>query len=298
MKISEYDFSGQDYYCVGNKDECSHFEEDGAIVLPWKNNVILDENIVKLRLVPTVRQLLSARDKLPDSIRNMLKLECLNIPLSMLNNACEGDLPKSIKLLMLTGLAGSTYDSGINWGVIENLPCLEQLFFHRNFNADSYINQFSDFDINRFKNLKSIWFGLMDEGDLINGISESHSLENIHVEDVKKYPLFDIVPKHLKRLSIVGVDKNLEFKKIKQLRTIESIFVNGAQCEIDCEVLFEIKSLKSIYIVNSKKIINPEIFINKNNVSELRFINCGGAFKKIKKEFNPDDYNHLDIDFS
>ncbi|MFP3366985.1 hypothetical protein R0J93_25415, partial [Pseudoalteromonas sp. SIMBA_148] len=64
MKISEYDFSGQDYYCVGNKEECSHFEEDGAIVLPWKNNIILDENIVKLRLVPTVRQLLSARDKL------------------------------------------------------------------------------------------------------------------------------------------------------------------------------------------------------------------------------------------
>ena len=138
----------------------------------------------------------------------------------------------------------------------------------------------------------------MEEGDLINGISENHSLEDIHIEDVKTYPLFDIPPKNLRKLSIVGVDKNIEFKKIKQLRVIESVFVNSAQCEIDCEILSEMKSLKSVYIVNLKKIINPEDFINKNNISELRFVNCGGAFKKIKKEFNPDDYHHLDINFS
>ncbi|WP_141667952.1 MULTISPECIES: hypothetical protein [unclassified Burkholderia] len=278
------------YFCVGSKKECSVFEEDGAVVVPWdKVEDVIDETEI-LRLIPARK---SDKKKIPDFVRRLRSLRFLQIPVSMLADIEVDCLPKELETLLLTN-PKSSVDFEARWDGVESIGGLKFIEFQNEFGSESCREKLLEFRVNNLK-LDYLGFDLSKNGNLLNGIAVDNTLKTVVVSDAGDIKLEENLPDGIEEVGVILSGNNFGLDGLSKYVKLRSLLLNGIKSEIDCSVFLSMPSLADLFIVNSKKIRNAEAIASHPLLKRITFINCGKPFKDIAEKFDPSKYEVLDI---
>ncbi len=287
-------------YCVGNKNLCSHFEDDGAIRIAWGDD---PENqdfdlVEKLYLIPSKTQVKNA--VIPPYVRKLKNLHFLAIPFPYIFSLTKEALPEKLKSLMISNMHDYEKllkNKKIKWPNIE-LPQLNALIFLGDYEPSTIWFQL-DIANNHVPNLSYLKTFIDKDGAVLNGIKNFNSLKFLEIEMVYHHNIFDYINSDLIGLDIAGADNKFPVTNLNKLKALEFIRLRSVKAEIDCEVFLSLPQLKEIEILNSKKINNVNSLLKIKNLKSFAMINCGNPLKKKGKEkFKSSGFERLDIDFS
>ncbi|HED5889421.1 TPA: hypothetical protein R5S02_004703, partial [Salmonella enterica] len=96
------------YVCIGERNECSIFKDDGALALLWKEWMLIPEDVSALRLIPSDSQ---TRFLPAQNISRFNNLIFLQIPFSIFAKTPIECLPKNIETLMLSNSCNTPPDN-------------------------------------------------------------------------------------------------------------------------------------------------------------------------------------------
>lgn len=287
-------------YCIGNKDLCSHFEEDGAIRFPWGSEIEKSNYglIEKLYLLPTEAQI--KKVTIPTYVNNLINLRFLSIPFPFVLSLKEDSVPDSLSSLMITNLYDyeeSLKGQRIEWPGIA-LPTLRALIFLGDYEPST---EWHLLGIKKeyLPELEYLNTYIDEKGCVLDAIKEFDSLRALEVSKVSNYNIFSYISSKLISIDISSSGNKFPIDNIKNLKELEMIRLVNIKSEINCEVFLNLPKLKEIEIIDSKKISNVDLLLEHNNLKGLSLINCGNPLKKDgKNKFKMSGLERLDIDYS
>lgn len=280
------------YYCIGSKNECYVFEEDGAITIPWSRCKDINLETEILRLIPIAK---TDKTKLPDFIAELKKLRFLQIPISMLSNE-NYILTSNLEVLLLINSDKNVHSDTV-WNGIEAISSLKSIIFQNEFGSNDCSNNLSKFNINNY-NLDYLAFDLQKNGNLLKNIKTDNSLKTLVISNIGNFNISDYLSKNIEEISIITSGNKFEINSFVHFSNLKSIFLNGIKSEIDCSIFAKMKNLNTLCILNSKKIKNANAIIQNPFLKNITFINCGKPFKGLTNQFDSSKYELLDIKFS
>ncbi|MBO2013011.1 hypothetical protein [Hymenobacter negativus] len=300
-KRAHYMPLGLNQYCIGNKSECNHFEEDGAIILPWGSSpdANLYSKIEALRLLPTAIQVKNSL--VPEFIRALPNLLFLELPLPMVLNLQASSLPAQLKTLMVSNKPGyidnlKAQRTTLQWPPV-SLPNLKGLWFFNAFNATE-LTTLLGISAQALPSLEYLEC-LNDKHDaIITEIKHLKGLKFLHIGNINNSDTFSNLAGSLESLSIIGTKPKFDLFQISELKKIKYLWINTIKSELNCEVFTMLPELQEINILNSKKIINIESLLKCNALKSVYFLDCNKPFKNVKELFNPEKYDRFNIKYS
>lgn len=301
LKRAEYMPLGLNTYCIGNKTECAHFEEDGATIIPWgKNPDTGDFTLIEsLRLLPNQTQLKKAT--IPEFIKDLSNLKFLELPLPMALNIKHDSLPKQLKTLMISNNSSNIENlkkQNVDLHFPDlNFPNLKGLWFYNGFGATELpgllcINE------NNFLALEYIECFNNKNDTIQRDLKNFNKISFLHISNIGNYDIFSHLSQSLEYLSIIGTKKEFDINQISYLKSIKCLWLNTLKMEVDCKLFTHLPNLQEINILNSKKIINIEYLTHCEQLKSIYFLDCNKPFKTTKQLFNEDDYYRFSIKYS
>lgn len=287
-------------YCLGDKNRCSHFEEDGAKRIPWGKRPSLSEyNLLeKLHILPNKKQVKNR--VLPSFIRDLINLKFLNMPLPYVENIEESTLPVSISSLMIT----NTYEyndlfesKDIIWPYAI-LPFIKALFFVGDYEPSM---RWIRLGIHRdhFPALEYLKTFVDEKGVVLDSINRFDSLRFLEIEMLYNHDVFSAINSSLLGLEISATKSKFPVSNLFKMETLQMLKMKGIKSEIDCNVFLSLPKLIEIEIYNSKKITNIELLLKCKKLETVTLVNCGKPLnKKNKKRFLDAGFEKLDIDYA
>jgi hypothetical protein len=292
---------GSEEYCIGNRSELSHFEEEGAVIVPWNKapNPTDFGKIKCLRLKPTESQI--KRAEFPAFVRELTNLYFLEIPLPMALNLQQESIPKQIKTLMISNEKShiemlKSDRKELTWPDIV-LPNIKALWLF-NSSYSTQLNTLLNITTQNFPNLEYIECSLDKEGSILNVLTTFKSLLFAQIGNVYEFDNLCSLSDSLKFLAIIGSSKDFKMETIAKIRNLKSLLLNSIKSEVNCNVLTHLPILEEITVLNSKNIININDLLKCENLRNISFVNCNKPFKSVKNDFLPTNYNILDIKYS
>jgi len=281
------------YWCLGTRDACDVFREDGDGVLSWRRQEELPEGTGALRVIPgRVSQLTT----IPSVVGRLPRLRFLEMPAPMLSDLALERVPPSIETLQLVN-PRHTVDFAPRWDGLRALRSLRYVTFHDEFGADPIREQLSNFPLNDLR-LDYLSFNLSKCGPLTEGINRRHTLKTVMVTDLGGFPLAEHLPTRIQKVGLIVPGREFSMADLTKFRNLRSVFVNSALGQIDCAAFLAMPSLVELTVYNSKKIVNAGDLADHPRLKRICFVNCGKPFKGVLDRFEPERYEELDIRFS
>lgn len=287
-------------YCMGNKKSCSHFEGDGAIIIPW-GRMISEEmylSVKKIHFIPTLSQL--KKGHFPAHIKKLINMWFMEIPFKYLSQIDNEKIPDSLSSLMVTTLIESiTKDEEllVNWSGEEfsNLRAISFVFDYIPEGLCSY----TKINSRMFPNLEYLKLVVDKRGETLEGVRNFETLKFLELENVNNHDLFSFIRSELVGIRLSQVGGKFNISKIEKLLQLETIWLHEVRTEIDCDIFLNFPKLKEIIIMNSKKVINPDFLLECRNLKNLILVNCGNPLKReLKNEIKRLPIQNIDIDYS
>lgn len=298
MKYFSHNSDG--LYCIGNKDLCSNFEDDGAIRFSWGTEIETSHHdlIKKLYLLPTKSQIMKA--SIPAYVKKLTNLRFLSIPFPLALSLTKDSIPDSLSSLMFSNL----YDyeeylkcKKMDWPGI-TLEKLKALIFLGDYESATkwHLLNIKREHVPSLEFLKSY---IDEKGFVLASIKEFDSLHTLEVSKVSDHNIFDHISSKLIALDISGAGNKFPIDNLYKLKELEMVRLVNIKSEINCEVFLKLTELKEIEIIDSKKIHNIDLLLKHNNLKSLSIINCGNPLKKDgKNKFKLSGFEMLNIDYS
>lgn len=280
------------YYCIGNRKECYHFEEDGAIIIPWSKSKDINLETEILRLIPITK---TDKTKLPNFVTKLKKLRFLQIPIPMLSRE-NVTLTPELEILLLIN-SNHNLQSDVKWDGIESINSLKSIIFQNEFGSNNCIDQLTGFNINNY-NLDYLNFDLLKNGNLLKNIEPNNSLKTVVISNIGNFNITDYLPKNIEEIGIITSGNKFDLNNLIHFSNLKSIFLNGVKSEVDCSIFSKMNNLTTLNIINSKNIKNTHTIIENPFLKNITFLNCGKPFRGLINNFDSFKYETLDIKFS
>ena len=287
-------------YCIGNKDICSHLEDEGATRFAWGAEPKREDfaSIKKLYFLPSKTQIKNS--EIPFYVCQLDNLRHLTIPFPFLLNLTQESLPNNIKCLAIE----NQYDYGdwlnekkILWPEI-TLSTLKTLVFGGDYEPSTMWHCLG-IENKHLSSLEFIKTYVDKEGCILNAIQKFEALKVLEIGKVYGHDIFKYISKELIAIEISGASAKFPFSNIKNLKKIEMIRLVGIKSEIDFEVFLDLPALTEVEIISSKKIKNINFLLKCKHLKSVSLLDCGNPLKKEgKQRFMDHGFQRLDIDFS
>jgi hypothetical protein len=287
-------------YCVGSKNLCSHFVDDGATRIEWGEEPAEEHlsSIRTLHFIPTKSQI--KKPVLPSYVSRLKNLEYLSIPFPFLLNLDQSSLPVNLKSLAIEN--SFEYEDALKgkeicWPDIV-LPKLKALIFLGDYEPST---MWVGLRMEK-KNVPSLEYlktNIDKAGAVLDSIKNLEISGTLEIAKVNSHNIFDYVDHRLLALEISDSSAGFDISHIARLKNIEMISLNSLKSEIDCEIFLGLPALKEIEIISSKKIKNIDALIERKNLKSLLLLDCGNPLKKEgKQKFKAAGFERLDVDYS
>ena len=280
-EIQKSYYSGIPQFCVGNKEECSVFTDDGSIRVSWGQTIKPDffKQIEGLALLPTEMQ-----------VKSISKYSSLLV-----------ELPYLKKLISPVELFENLDEASFSWTVLDISQILPPVKGKRHSLSGLYFKDLSSLTINiemqnnNVPKLKYVETPVAERGFAsISNLSSHNEIGHLILRHCKSQELIPLEGKHLKTLGITDFYKDLN--ALKKISSLEVLYFNTIRSEIDCNIFLELPMLKEISILNSKKIINIENLLECKNLESIYLFRCNNPLKSLKEAFREKKYKYLNID--
>ncbi len=284
--------ASEGYVCIGSAADCQVFEEDGAVGSRWGRQPHFPADTLALRLMPTLKQMQTARCRLPSALKECSRLDFLMVPLAMLTALEPGDLPRSLRKLMIVNSEDQPQGGTIDWKVIGE-TAIDSLTIHNEFGSPECTRMLEGVE-EVLPRLRYLSFDRRWNGDLAG---RAVNLDVLVVEDAGSGEWLSDVRPGLKALGLIGADRTFDLAAIGHLNNLEALLLNSIKAPIDAEALAALPMLRELEVLNSKKWLHVEI-IPELPLNRLISIDCGRPFRACKDQFDESRYELLDIRFS
>jgi hypothetical protein len=282
--------------CLGSKQACSHFSDEGATFVPW-NSGISEESysfVKKLHLNPTASQLKKAH--FPEFIVNLSNLWYLEMPCRYVTEVTNISLPASLRSIMIT--TRQEYETDYSWRKNVIFPNITALIFTANFTPKGN-TPYMKIDSQMFPNLEFVRLVCDKKGGILDSLPGLANLKLIELENIHNNDPFDLITDTISGIRLSGGGPKLNASKIVNLPNLNTIWLHGMKCEIDCRAFTDLNNLQELIIMNSKKITHAEQLLQCKSLTSITFVNCGNPFNShIKDKIKQTLIGVIDIDYS
>lgn len=290
-------FGSQICYCIGNVAECEVVMKSGAIHQRWTPKLELPPTTQELWLMPTAKQLHACQYRLPDAVQSCQELTFLHLPLAMLSQLHKNDLPNSLQHLQIVNMEIEYPTTEMDWELLRNMTNLQSIVIHNDFASPNCASLLQGIEV-LFPRLRYLSYDARENSNLIARAPEALSNLNILVvQNVGREYDIQLLPVHLRALAIIGATRDFDLRPVAMLQQLESLQLNGMKGIIDVDIFAQMKQLRDLSIINSKKWNRPER-LAELTLDYLTLINCGNPLKKAKSLFDETNYHTLDVQFS
>jgi hypothetical protein len=288
-------------FCLGSRQTCSHFSDDGVTFVPW-NSIISEErylSVKKLYLKPTVSQLKKAH--FPTYITNLNNLWYLSMPCRYINKITNTSLPDCLRSIMITTNYEYENDQSvlqISWQDNAVFPNVTALIFTADFTPKGNA-PYMKINSQMFPNLEFVRLVCDNKGKILDTLKNLDKLRLIELENIRNSDPFDLITDSVEGIRISAGGAKFNASKIVKLQNLNTIWLHGMKCEIDCSMFSGFKNLRELIIMNSKKITHPEQLLQCKTLTSIKFVNCGNPFNKgLKDKIKHTLTGEIEIDFS
>lgn len=284
--------------CVGNLAECEVLiDHYGALHTRWSSRPQLSPTIEALWLMPTTKQMQACHYTIPAALQACSQLTFLYIPLAMLSQLHKNDLPSSLQHLQIVNMDMDYPATKVNWELLRDMTNLQSVVIHNDFGSPDCASLLEGIEV-IFPRLRYLSYDVRKNSNLIARAPEALSHLNILVvEGVGEEYNIQLLPVHLRALAIIGATRDFDLRPLVALQQLESLRLNGIKGIIDVDIFAQMKQLRDLFIINSKKWHHPER-LAELTLDHLTLIDCGKPLKKFKSLFHEQAYDTLDIEFS
>lgn len=292
-----FDSDSNGLYCVGNKNLCAHFEDDGAIRIPWDEAPDKKEflSIEKIYLLPTRSQV--AKATVPSYLKELRNLRFVCLPSPFIGRLKVTDLPDSVNSLMINCMDDYPVTKGMTWPDL-TLSNVNGLMFLGDYEpALRWIEwRLTPEQVPGLKYLKTY---VDKKGEVLNEIQKFGSLSHLEIEMVYDHDIAGKISSALTILDISVASVKFSVSNISNIKTLKSLRLRSVKGEIDCDTFTALPDLTELQILNSKKIINVESLLSCQRLKSVSFVNCGNPIKnETKVKFEHAGFENLDIKYA
>ncbi len=284
--------------CVGNLAECEAIVDHyGALHTRWSSKPQLSPTIEALWLMPTAKQMQACHYNIPAALQACSQLTFLYIPLAMLSQLHKNSLPNSLQHLQIVNMDMEYSATEIDWKLLGDMTNLQSVVIYNDFGSPDCASLLQGIEV-LFPRLRYLSYDVRKNSNLIAHAPEMLSNLNVLVvEGVGREYDIHLLPVHLRALAIIGATRDFDLRQLTTLQQLESLRLNGMRGIIDGDIFAQMKQLRDLFIINSKKWNHPER-LAELTLDHLTLIDCGNPLKKAKALFNEPQYTTLDIEFS
>ncbi len=294
-----YAKAGQEY-CLGSKQDCERFIEDGAINSRWGNKPDCECTEIKaLRLIPSAKQIKNAA--IPPFVKDCVNLQFLAMPITFTIGMNPDSIPDSLNSLMLINsreCGEITKGKDLSWppdAVLPNLRALQIFEMGGATELDSLLGI-------AMKTLPSLQFlecGVRKAKRKLETIATLTELKFLAVQHVANHDIFKFIGGPLAALSIVDAGSKFPIANMRDIPSIQFLWLNNVKCDLDCAIFASLPGLREVNVLNSTNIKNLEALLTCKRLESIQFINCGRPFSKEEAQlFRASHYKRLEIDFA
>ncbi len=288
-------------FCVGSAKDCDHFVEQGAIRLSWGEDP-------EGRQYKSIRSLVfkpgkkGLRDSaVPAFVRELVNLEHLSIPSTMVVGIEADAIPDSLVGLTVWNVEGADTvigESALRWPADVSLQNVKALRFLDE-QGSNPPNSLLGITPKGLPSLDYVECLINKATRRLEALAMFPHLNFAWLEFVNNHDIFAFMPSPVSALSLVSADKKFPFVNIKDLSSVELLRLNAVKCEIDCEVLAQLPRLREICVYNSRNITNAGSLVACKRLVSIEFVACGRPFDDdLKQLLQAKKYERLDIDFA
>lgn len=278
--------------CIGSAADCQVFEQYGAVGRRWSKQPAFAPDTIAVRLMPTFKQMQAARCRLPSALKECSRLDFLMLPLAMLTALEPGDLPRSLRKLMIVNSEEQPRGGTIDWKVVGE-TAIDSLTIHNDFGSSDCARMLVGIE-EVLPRLRYLSFDRRWNGDLAG---DAVNLDVLVVEDAGSGEWLSGVRPGLRALGLIGADRTFDLAALGHLDNLEALLLNSIKAPIDAEALTALPKLRELEVLNSKKWLHVEK-VPELPLSRLTVVDSGRPFRACKDRFDESRYELLDIRFS
>ncbi|NGZ76494.1 hypothetical protein [Saccharibacillus alkalitolerans] len=280
------------YLCVGRAADCQVFVDDGAAEARWSRQPDLDPRTLALRLMPTYKQMQAAKFRLPKALGGCSRLDFLQLPLALLTRLQPGDLPQSLRKLMVINTEGPLPDGRIDWDMLGDTS-IDSLILYDDADSPDCKAALEGIEA-LLPRLRYLSFDRRRHGDLA---SYAPDLEVLLVSGGGNGEWLEDAPAGLRALALLGMGLDFDTALLRPFANLEALLLNGIRSIVDADVLADLGALRELQILNSRKWNRPDR-IAELPLNSLMVLDCGRPFRGFRHLFDDARYEKFDIDFS
>ena len=241
------------------------------------------------------------RARFPAYIANLNNLWHLSMPCRFINEITNSSLPDCLRSVMIrTSYEHENNQSvrQISWQENAVFPNITALMYTANFLPTGNAS-YTKINSQMFPNLEYISLVCDNNGKILDILRDSDKLRFIELENIKNSDPFDLITDNVAGIRINRGWTKFDVSKIVKLQNLNTIWLNGMRCEIDCGIFSGLRNLRELIIMNSKKISHPERLLQCKTLRSIEFVNCGRPFNKdLKDKIKHTLTGQVCIDFS
>ena len=257
--------------CIGTRTACHHYAQKGASQIHWhqKIEVHTAKSFRHAILIPQASQIKNG--KLPESVNTMTNLECLELPLPMLNDMNNlGSLPKLRTLVIGNEFGFLKYKGEDCLHDANNLKAINALIVSNSAGCDE-MSDFAGIERLEMKELRYLDFRLDKEGKILPKLRHFTSLLHIEIENAGNHNIASYLPESLEAISIHITEKKFPVNELTRFKNLKNLRISGAQCTIDCDIFKHFPLLEELQLSGNTLVKNTEMLAECDKIGYIRF---------------------------
>ncbi|OWA35834.1 hypothetical protein B9G55_08055 [Saccharibacillus sp. O16] len=284
--------ASESYVCIGSAADCQIPKEYGAVGSRWSRQPQFPADTLALRLMPTLKQMQAARFRLPSALKECSRLDFLQLPLAMLTALEPGDLPRSLRKLMIINTEGPLPEGRIDWDLLGDTSINSLTLYDEAGSPDGKAALAGVETL--LPRLRYLSFDQRRHGDLAPYACD---LEVLLVSGGGNGEWLKDAPAGIRALALLGMGREFDTALLRPFANLEALLLNGIRSVIDADVLIDLDALRELQVLNSRKWNRPDR-IAELPLRSLMVLDCGRPFRGFRHLFDDARYEKLDIDFS
>jgi len=233
----------------------------------------------------------------------MKKIKYIRLPLPFVFGLKDGDIPSSLEYFHILNRKGDVDLICSHKKEYAEKLLFPQLLFQNvktfsisNLSYSIGVEEFLKVTKNNFPNLEYLRCDLS-----VNLLVEFETLKHLLINGVNKVNIFEYLKSNIESLQIEGADKSFDIVEMKRKPSIEMIRFNSIYNDINCEHFLDMPNLREIFILNTSKVRNIEALLQMKSLKSLEIVNCKGSLNKSQKlmfKNKAEQFDRLEMDFA